>query len=106
MMDEVRLQALRKNHQKLRTNLIVVNILPKLRSYFTEVEYSQVQSKSGNVAQVDELFRILETKANEHFDGFCRVLERNGYRHWAQQLQGTASKETEGRRADKGNARL
>ena len=106
MMDKVRLQALRENHQNLRTKLIVVNVLPELKPYFTEVEYSQVQSKSGNVAQVDELFRILETKANEHFDGFCRVLERNGYLHWAQQLRGTAGKEPEGRRADKGNARL
>ena len=106
MMDEVHLRVLRENHQKFRTKLIVVNVLPELRSYFTEVEYSQVESKSGNVAQVDELLRILLTKENEHFDGFCRVLERNGYRHWAQQLRGTAGKETEGRRADKGNARL
>ena len=102
MMDEVRLQALRENHQNLRTKLLVVNILPKLRPYFTEVEYSQVQSKSDNIAQVDELFRILETKANKHFDGFCCVLEDNGYPHWAQQLQATArgNKEPEGRHAD------
>lgn len=102
MMDEVRQQALRKNHQKFRTKLIVENILPELAPYFTEVEYSRVESKSGNVAQVDELLRILRTKENEHFDGFCRVLERTGYRHWAQQLRATAGshKETEGRRAD------
>ena len=102
-MDEVRLRALRENHQKLRTKLIVVNVLPELRSYFTEVEYLQVESKSDNIAQVDELLRVLETKENGHFDGFCRVLERNGYRHWAQQLRATAggNKETtEGRRAD------
>ena len=97
-MDEVRRLALIDNHQKLRTRLIVVNILPDLRPYLTEVEYSQVESKSGNVAQVDELLEILLTKENRHFHGFCRVLEHNGYRHWAQQLRAAAGscKETKG----------
>lgn len=66
------------------------NILPALRQYLTDIEYSQVQDQPGNVAQVDELIQILQTKENRHFDGLCRVLERNGYRHWAQQLKAAA----------------
>lgn len=68
----------------------MVSILPALRPYFSEEEYSLVENKQGNVAQVDELVKILLTKENRHFNGFCHTLERNGYRHWAQQLRADA----------------
>ena len=102
-MDESCQQALRDHHQKLRTGVIVVNVLPKLRPYFTAEEYACVESQSGNVAQVDKLLEILLTKENRHFDGFCHVLEHNGYQNWAQQLLSSASghrDEAEGRHAD------
>ena len=89
-MDEDRQKALRAIHQKLRTGVIVDNILPALRPHFTGVEYSKVESKQGDVAQVDELVRILLTKEDKHFDEFCRCLQRNGYPHWARQLRADA----------------
>lgn len=89
-MDEIHVKALRSIQQKLRTGITVDNILPELATCLdlTEVERSQVETKSPhNIPQVDELFKILRTKTNWHFDGFCRVLERNGSQHWAQQLR-------------------
>lgn len=101
-MDEYRQKALRINHQKLRTGVIVANILPPLRPHFTGVEYSSVESKLGDVAQVDELVRILLTKENKHFSEFCHCLERNGYPHWARQLREDAGgrNKAEGRHAN------
>ena len=89
-MSKVYKQALRDYQEKIAGVLIVENILSDLEPYLTKVEYLQVESKSGNMAQVDELFRILLTKENRHFKGFCHVLEANGYQHWAQQLQSSA----------------
>ena len=95
-MDEGRRQALRINHQAFRTGLILGNILPDLRPYLTDIEYVRVENQTGNVAQVDELVKILLTKENRHFDGFCRVCERNGYQHWARRLREAAAVEPEG----------
>ena len=90
-------QALRDYQEKIAEVLIVKNIISDLEPYLTQVEYLQVESKSGNMAQVNELFRILLTKGNRHFKGFCHVLEDNGYQHWAQQLRSsTDGAETEG----------
>ena len=89
-MDESRRHALRINHQELRSGLIVENILPALRPYLTDIEYLRVESQTGNVPQVDELVAILLTKDDRHFDGFCRVCECNGYRHWARRLREAA----------------
>ena len=99
-MDGDRQQALKEFHQRLRSGLLVENVLPALRpyNYLTDVEYLQVEARQGNVAQVDELVKILLTKENSHFDGFCRVLEQNGYRHWATELRAASCehKEKEG----------
>ena len=95
-MDEGRRHALRDIHQGLRSGLIVENILPALRPYLTDIEYLRVEDQPGNVAQVDELVQILQTKENRHFDGLCRVLEHNGYRHWARRLRAAAAVEPEG----------
>ena len=98
MMDEGRKQALRDNQHKL-SRVCVTDILPSLRLYLTEMEYSQVEKKLGNVAQIDELISILLMKENRHFDGFCHALECNGYKQWAQHLQAAAGvhQEPEGR---------
>ena len=85
-------KTLKVNHQKLRTGIIVVNFLPELRSLFTDVEYSQVESKLDNVAQVDEVVKILLTKTGKHFDEFCEILERNGYQVWAKRLRNAAGR--------------
>ena len=86
-MDESRKGSLRRHHQGLRTGLLVGNILPALRTVLTDVEYDQVEEREDNVARVDELIRILLTKENRHFDVFCTALEKNGYEHWAKNLQ-------------------
>ena len=96
-MSKVYRQALRDYQEKIAGVLIVENIISDLEPYLTKEEYLQVKSKLENMAQVDELFRILLTKENRHFKGFCHVLEDNGYQHWAQQLRSsTDGAETEG----------
>ncbi len=96
-MSKVYKQALRDYQEKIAGVLIVENIISDLRPYLTNEEYLQVKSKLGNKSQVDELFRILLTKGNRHFKGFCHALEDNGYQHWAQQLRSsTDGAETEG----------
>ena len=89
-MDERRRGALMTHHQSLRTGVVLKNILPALRihSMLTPVEYSGVEDKEGNVAKVDELIRILLTKEDKHFEGFCTALDNNGYEHWAKTLRG------------------
>ena len=81
---------LKKHHNTLRTGILVGNILPAFRDrpLLTDVEYSCVESKESDVARVDELVRILLTKDDSTFVGFCSVLEKNGYRHWARKLRG------------------
>ena len=96
-MSKVYKQALRDYQEKIAGVLIVQNIISDLEPYLTKVEYLQVKSKLGNMAQVDELFRILLTKGNRHFKGFCHVLEDNGYQHCVQQLRSSIDgAETEG----------
>ena len=96
-MSKVYKQALRDYQEKIAGVLIVQNIISDLEPYLTKVEYLQVKSKLGNMAQVDELFRILLMKGNRHFKGFCHVLEDNGYQHWVQQLRSSIDgAETEG----------
>ena len=100
-LSQRRKQALRNNRQGLRSGLIVENILPAFRPHLTDIEYLRVESQTGNVPQVDELVKILLTKEDRHFDEFCRVCERNGYRHWAQKLKadtGVGQQEEEGTR--------
>ena len=76
--------------QELRTGLLVENILHDFRLYLTDIEYLRVRDQTGNVAQVDELVKILLTKDNRHFDWFCRICERNGYPHWTRRLREAA----------------
>ena len=80
--------ALMTHHHSLRSLLIMQNILPALHSILTGVEYSRVDGKEDNVAQVDEFIRILLTKEFRHFETFCTVLANNGYEHWAKTLRG------------------
>ena len=95
-MSKVYKQALRDYQEEIAGVLNVKNIISDLEPYLTEVEYLQVESKS-DVAQVDELFTILLTKGNKHFEGFCHVLEDNGYQHCAQLLRSsTDGAETKG----------
>ena len=97
-MSKVYKQALRDYQEKIAGVLMVKDIIFDLsQPYLTKEEYLKVKSKLGNMAQVEELFRILLMKGNRHFKGFCHVLEDNGYQHWAQQLRSsTNGAETEG----------
>ena len=84
-------ESLRKHQQKLRTGIHVDNFLPELHERLTEIEYRRIEDKNGNISQVDELIKTLLTKTGEHFDQFCSILERNGYKHWARRLRGEDS---------------
>lgn len=86
-MDERRKVALEKHHHKLRTGLLIGNILPALHSMLTPVEYSCIRDRESKVAMVDELIDILLTKENGDFEEFCNTLEQNGYPHWARKLR-------------------
>ena len=86
-MDERRRGALKKHHQRLRVCITVGNILPVLRPLLTNVEYDQIEAGESNAARVDELIKILVTKEKQHFDAFCKALERIGYSNWTTTLQ-------------------
>ena len=88
--------ALMTHHHSLRSLLIIQNILPALHSILTDVAYSQVDDKEGNVAQIDEFIKILLTKEFRHFDTFCTVLANNGYEHWAKTLREKVDISSEG----------
>ena len=90
-MDERWRGALKKHHQRLRVGIAVGNILPGLRPLLTDVEYDQVEAGESNAARVDELIKILLTKEKQHFEAFCKALERIGYSNWMTTLQKEAS---------------
>lgn len=81
--------ALKEHHQELRTGVIVTNVLPEFRQMLTDVEYSRIEDKTDNVSAVDELVKILLSKTDREFDGFCEILRENGYDHWARKLKET-----------------
>ena len=78
--------VLRRYQQELRTGLIVDNFLPALRPLLTDVEYSRVVDRTGNIEKVDALIAILLTKDYKLFDELCRALEENGYSCWVEKL--------------------
>ena len=85
------------HHQSLRSLLLIMqNILPALRRLLTGVEYSRVDAKEDNIAQVDEFIKILLTKEFRHFGTFCTVLVNNGYEHWAKTLREEVDISSEG----------
>ena len=79
---------LKKYHCKLRTGLLMDNILPSLHSLLTDAEYSCIADKVSSVDRVDELVKILLTKDKVTFERFCSALEKNGYPRWASKLRG------------------
>ena len=70
-MDEKRKRALKEYQQALRTGLLIGNILPALRPLLTDVEYSRVREREGNVASADELIEILLTKRTGTLKSFA-----------------------------------
>ena len=92
-MDDGRKQALRQKQEDFRTGIIVDNIYPRLHKdaggFLDDVELDRVTSKEGNVAQVDELFKILFIKTNEDFDCFCAIVEMVNPT-WAKKLREAA----------------
>lgn len=96
-MDNNKKRALRECHQELRTGILLRNFLPELRPFLTDVEYSRIEDQNDNVGMVDMFIKILLTKDNRHFDGFCNVLQSNGHESLANRLLSTpqgASKRT------------
>ena len=73
--------TLRANHQDLRSEIRVNDVLPRFHSFLTDVEYLRVEGsdKADNVYQVDQLFRILITKEKRDFEEFLVALWRQGY---------------------------
>lgn len=80
--------CLKKHHNELRSGILVANFLPALRPLLTDVEYIRIDEKGSTIDSVDELVKILLTKDDSTFDGFCSALETNGYPHWASKLRG------------------
>lgn len=80
--------SLKKCHSKLRTGLLIENVLPALRPLLTDAEYLCVDDKEGSVDRVDELVRILLTKDELTFECFCTALKTNGHADWASRLKG------------------
>ena len=79
--------SLKKYQNELRTGIIIANVLPALRPLLTDAEYIRVDEKECRIDSIDELVRILLTKDQSTFFGFCSALEDNGYPHWAIKLR-------------------
>ena len=90
-MDERKKGVLKKLQQSFWTGLLIRNNLPTSCSLLTDVEYSQIEDKDTNIARFDELFKILLTKDDWHFDKFCTILESNGYKHRAREPRKAAN---------------
>ena len=80
--------TLKANHQNLRHKIRVKDVLPRYRSFLTDVEYLRVQGsdKADNVDQVDQLLRILLTKEKREFKEFLVALWQQGYANSAARL--------------------
>lgn len=91
-MDARRKTAIRQCHSKLRTGIVVDNLLPHLhigaRGFLTDVEYATVrESSDSNVKQVDQLVDVLLKKEDKDFDYFCAILEKEGYKGCSKALE-------------------
>ena len=80
--------ALKQNHQRLRTELIIWLILPTFYEFLSEVEFERVKGSpsANNVVQVDNLIEILLTKEERRFTQFLIALWKNGYEDTAERL--------------------
>ena len=81
-------RTLRANHQKLRTEIRMKDVLPGFRRFLNDVEYLRVRGseKANNVDQVDELVDILLTKEKRTFEEFLVSLWQQGYADTAARL--------------------
>ena len=81
-------RTLRANHQKLRHQLRVNDVLPGFHSFLTMVEYLRVQGakQTNNIDQVDQLVDILLTKEKKKFKKFLMALRQQGYAGLAARL--------------------
>ena len=81
-------RTLKENHQNLRHEIRVKDLLPGFRSFLTHVEYLRVQGsdKADSVDQVDRLVEILLTKEKREFEEFLVVLWQEGCAHSAARL--------------------
>ena len=93
-MDDTRKTALRQCHPDLRTNIRVAEFLPNLHvgagGFLDDVQNDCIKKKKGQVKQVDKLIEILLTKESKHYDYFCTVLEKKGYKVWSGKLREAA----------------
>lgn len=89
-MEAQKKRALKECHQELRTGIIPANFWPACQKLFTDIECSRIASKTDKVDAVDEQVKILLTKTDREFDGFCEILNANGYEHWAKKLRESA----------------
>ena len=81
-------RTLRANHQNLRHQLRVNDVLPGFHSFLTKVEYLRVQgaNQTNNIDQVDQLVGILLTKEKKEFKKFLMALRQQGYAGLAAKL--------------------
>ena len=81
-------RTLKANHQILRHEISVKDVLPGCLSFLTDVEYLRVQGsdKADNIDRVDQLVEILLTKEKKDFEEFLVVLWQQGYANSAARL--------------------
>ena len=89
-------RTLKANHQNLRYEIRVKDVLPGFHSFLTYVEYLRVEGsdKADNVDQVDQLVGILLTKKKREFEEFLVALWQQGYADSAARLADEAGGRT------------
>ena len=84
----------------LAPNVLLDNFITRLHcdagGFLSDREIEAIRSQTDRCKSVEELFAIMKGKNNASFDSFCRVLESNGYGHWAKRLMSKAGMQSEG----------
>ena len=80
--------TLKANHQNLRSEIRIKDVLAAFHGFLNPVEYLRVKGseKVDNVDQVDALVEILLTKEKRHFEAFLVTLWEQGYADTAARL--------------------
>lgn len=81
-------RTLKANHQNLRSEVRIKDVLAAFHGFLNSVEYLRVKGseKVDNVDQVDALVEILLTKEKRHFEAFLVTLWEQGYADTAARL--------------------
>ena len=80
---------------ELKTNIKMFQLLDMLEmqagGFMNQAEAVNVRAKSGDADQMGALIESLQGKGDTQFVTFCSMLERSGYRGWANKLKSKAA---------------